>query len=80
MLISIDPNFYQKEIALHHNRTAPIIDLCQFFPEYNSKKFIEYAKRVIVPSKAVDLTTSILNKCTKPPEVVDFKSIFPGKG
>lgn len=80
MLISIDPNFYQKEIALHYNRTARIIDLCQLFPEYNNKNFIEYAKRVIVPSKAVDLATSILNKCANPPEVVDFKSIFPGEG
>jgi len=75
MLIGIDPDFYQKDIRLHYNRTARRVDLCQFYPEHNKRKFIEYAHRVIVPSKAVDLAIGILNKCGEPPDVIDSESI-----
>lgn len=58
-LLQIDAEFYHRELEFPSG-THRLVDQCQYFEALEGKKFIQYARRVIVPREAIDEATNIL--------------------
>lgn len=67
-LTAIDSDFFSQKMKFHTG-TYNRVEQCRFFSELNGKRVIQYARRVIVPSAALDQATDLLADATDAPVV-----------
>lgn len=74
-IAEIDPDFFNKELENRNGKMVKRIDICQLYKDYENKPFIEYARRIIVPERAIDEARKIVSIIENPPEIISLSNI-----
>ncbi len=72
-LLEVDPDFFSRQLTFRTG-TSRRVDECRLFTQFDRKPFIQYARRVIVPSVAAAKAKDILNE-SGDPQVVALESL-----
>jgi len=70
----IDVDYFSRILDGPDGMTG-LLDKSIVYPELNGRKLIEYARRVVVPSAALERVQGILSPLSRPPAVISLEEI-----
>lgn len=74
-IVDIDPDFFNKKLENRNGKMVKRIDICQLYKDFENKPFIEYARRIIVPERAIDEADKIVSVLNNPPKIISLSNI-----